>query len=270
LIVLPWVSSEAEADGIAEAQLDRLQRRAFSGVLIAPMNCGQEMWDLVEVTEQRAGWTGANVKKLRVGGIVRTFQPGKYEIELTFGGLVFEQPDPLPILPEKKEPPELDVPPSERIFPPYEHQWRTRESWMSRGGMWNMTPFEERPQDIPEGEFLPSLPSSWDVKEWAEIVKESWIPQELLGFKPYSEILERADELGYETGFALLWEEHPPDLSAMGPDYRETLLSDPRRREEYFERAPSQKKYAIEQGWIEEDDEPFGWSGAWASGWDQW
>jgi len=91
------VTSDAEALISAQAILSSLQAEAQGGFLIAPMNCATEMYDVVRITDVRGGWTSGDVLGVRVGGITRRYEPGVYNIELTFGGLVMRRPELLPV-----------------------------------------------------------------------------------------------------------------------------------------------------------------------------
>lgn len=89
----PSVTSDDEALASAEARLEHIKIESVGGEMTAPMNCGQEMYDMVEITDDRAGWENATALDLRVTKIVRRFSPGEYTIELGFGGLAWAWPD---------------------------------------------------------------------------------------------------------------------------------------------------------------------------------
>jgi len=110
----PSVTSNEEAEASATAMLTHFQSDAFGGYIKAPMNCGQEMHDIVKVTDSRGGWTGDDVIEGRVGGIIREFKAweGVYTIELTIGGL-WVPPPPLDLPAPTPTPPPVtwDKPP---------------------------------------------------------------------------------------------------------------------------------------------------------------
>lgn len=96
--VNPSIGSDAEAVALAEAWIAHRVAEAAQGRVIAPMECGLELYDMIEVADSRADVTVT----ARVGRIDRRFEPGKYEIELRLGGLLEEpgagmpgQPDPV-------------------------------------------------------------------------------------------------------------------------------------------------------------------------------
>jgi len=76
-------SSDVQADKIAETLLARHQKEALQGTVEVPMNCGQQLWDYVKITDSRSGetWYGW------VGGIRRQYDRGVYKMTLTLGGL---------------------------------------------------------------------------------------------------------------------------------------------------------------------------------------
>ena len=86
------ISSDAESQAAAEARLLHIQQESVGGVMVAPMNCGAEMYDYVQIDDDRAGWTSGSELPLRVSKIVRRYQPGMYTIELGFGGLDWDIP----------------------------------------------------------------------------------------------------------------------------------------------------------------------------------
>ncbi len=82
----PNVASNAEAAAIAESILAFYNSQTLQGELVAPMNCGQEIYDYVKIIDQRAGWTGGSALTRLVGSITRLYAPGVYKIILGFGG----------------------------------------------------------------------------------------------------------------------------------------------------------------------------------------
>ncbi len=89
----PSISSDAEALTVATSRLEHIKTESIGGILLAPMNCGQEMYDYVQIDDDRAGFTSGSKQSQRVSRIVRRFSPGEYTIELGFGGLVWDTPE---------------------------------------------------------------------------------------------------------------------------------------------------------------------------------
>ena len=77
------ITSNQDAIDLADSHLARLQRDLNQGELVVPMNCGQEIWDLVEVVDSRSGetWEG------RVSYLSREFSPGEYLLVIGMGGV---------------------------------------------------------------------------------------------------------------------------------------------------------------------------------------
>jgi hypothetical protein len=93
----PYLDSNGACEALGNSILAQFQRNATSGKMLAPMNCGQEVHDLVEITDQRVG---ISATKLRVGGIIRRFRSSvfgnpEYSIELDFGGKAWQRPEPI-------------------------------------------------------------------------------------------------------------------------------------------------------------------------------
>lgn len=88
----PSLASPAEATTAATSKLEHIKTEAMGGMLLAPMNCGQELYDYVQIDDDRAGFTSGSEEKLRISKIVRRYSPGEYTIELGFGGLIWERP----------------------------------------------------------------------------------------------------------------------------------------------------------------------------------
>lgn len=91
----PSISTDEEAATVAAARLLHIKNESVGGSLVAPMNCGQEIYDYVQVTDNRSGQT----KSLRVSQIIRRYQTnsiygtgGVYTIQLGFGGLTWDAP----------------------------------------------------------------------------------------------------------------------------------------------------------------------------------
>jgi len=83
IIIMDWVESNAEAVTLAECVLERAEAEASQGNIIVPMNCGQEIYDKVRVTDTRAGCTVTG----RVGQLTRVYGSGEYRLEIRLGGV---------------------------------------------------------------------------------------------------------------------------------------------------------------------------------------
>ena len=68
----------------AEAELRQAQIAATGGEITVPLNCGQELYDVVDITDARAG---LNQAKRRVLGLTWHYLParGLYEQRLLLG-----------------------------------------------------------------------------------------------------------------------------------------------------------------------------------------
>ena len=69
------ISSQAECQQIAECLLARIQAETDQGRMIAPHNCGQELYDVIDITDVRTGraFTG------RVGGLVHRYASEEFK-----------------------------------------------------------------------------------------------------------------------------------------------------------------------------------------------
>jgi hypothetical protein len=76
--------SVADAETRGEALLRHAEIEAGGGWILVPVNCGQQMYDVIEVTDEGAGLSSA---KRRVIALGLTFNPsrGKYEQRITLG-----------------------------------------------------------------------------------------------------------------------------------------------------------------------------------------
>jgi hypothetical protein len=80
------VASVAVAEERADALLRKAEIAATNGEITAPVNCGQELYDVIEVTDALAGLSAA---KRRVLGIALRFDTAKgvYEQRIRLGGV---------------------------------------------------------------------------------------------------------------------------------------------------------------------------------------
>jgi len=77
------LESNAQATNLAQAQIDRLRADAEQAALLSPPNVGQEVWDLVRITDNRIG--SGTVRIGNVRAIEVTFTPGSFQTRLRFG-----------------------------------------------------------------------------------------------------------------------------------------------------------------------------------------
>jgi hypothetical protein len=75
------LASNDEAEDIAQAIINRYALNAEMGAAEVPMNVGAELYDYVKVTDAREG----DYRIGNIGGITRTYKPGKYQMEFHFG-----------------------------------------------------------------------------------------------------------------------------------------------------------------------------------------
>jgi len=70
----------------AQAELRRQEIAASDGEILVPPNCGQELYDVIDVTDSRAG---LEEEKRRVLGLTLRYsaEDGRYEQRLELGGV---------------------------------------------------------------------------------------------------------------------------------------------------------------------------------------
>ncbi len=80
------IDTVARAEERGEACLREAEINSVSGMIRIPVNCGQQLYDVVDITDTRAGLSAA---KRRVVMVVMTYQPqqGKYEQRLLLGAV---------------------------------------------------------------------------------------------------------------------------------------------------------------------------------------
>jgi hypothetical protein len=80
------IGTVSRADDRGEALKRKFEIEAVSGVIHVPVNCGQQLYDVVDITDSRAGLSAA---MRRVVGIVLNYQPisGEYVQQLNLGGV---------------------------------------------------------------------------------------------------------------------------------------------------------------------------------------
>jgi len=76
----------AEAQQRAEAYLRQAEIESNSGEIQIPVNCGQQLYDVIDITDSRAG---LNAEKKRVLGLILVHNPrrGEYEERLSLGAV---------------------------------------------------------------------------------------------------------------------------------------------------------------------------------------
>ena len=80
------IGSVAAGQSLACAYLRKAEIESTSGSISTPVNCGQQLYDVIEITDLRAGLC---VAKKRVEGITVSYLPerGEYEQKLLLGGV---------------------------------------------------------------------------------------------------------------------------------------------------------------------------------------
>jgi len=76
------LQSNEQATNVAEGILSTFQMGKDGAAAIVPMNCGQELYDWVKITDSRSGQTATG----NVGFIERRYKSGQYEMKIGFGG----------------------------------------------------------------------------------------------------------------------------------------------------------------------------------------
>ncbi len=76
----------AKAEDRGDAYLREAEIKSGRGVITIPVNCGQQLYDVIDITDSRAG---LDADKRRVAGIVLVFNPSRaqYEQRLTLGAV---------------------------------------------------------------------------------------------------------------------------------------------------------------------------------------
>jgi len=78
------LTTEGQAQERAEAELRRAALGKAADEIAVPVNCGQELYDVVTITDPPAGLQEA---RRRVLGLSLRFRPGQYQQELRLGGV---------------------------------------------------------------------------------------------------------------------------------------------------------------------------------------
>jgi hypothetical protein len=82
------IADASEATVRAQRAIKRLKRNVTTGRDVVPMNCGQEVWDVVQVQDARSGKTYTGI----VSKLLRTYQPEneRYDLGISLGGVDVE------------------------------------------------------------------------------------------------------------------------------------------------------------------------------------
>ena len=80
------IDSVAEAQQRGEAYLREAEIESANGIIRIPTNCGQQLYDVIDITDSRAGFSA---EKKRVLGLTLVYQPSKaqYEQRLALGAV---------------------------------------------------------------------------------------------------------------------------------------------------------------------------------------
>ena len=79
-----FLASNDQATDIASAKLGHYQIDAEGGFGSVPMNCGQEVYDYILITDSREG---GSTRTGNIGQILRVFEPKKWQMDFRFGGI---------------------------------------------------------------------------------------------------------------------------------------------------------------------------------------
>jgi hypothetical protein len=80
------IDSIASAEDRGESYLRKLEMTTVNGAILVPVNCGQQLYDVTDITDSRAGLSAA---KRRVNGLTLVYNPqrGEYRQRLLLGGV---------------------------------------------------------------------------------------------------------------------------------------------------------------------------------------
>jgi hypothetical protein len=80
------ISTVEEAEERGETYLRHTEREAQGGMISIPVNCGQQLYDVIDITDERAGLSG---EKKRVVGLTLTYnsRKGEYRQDLALGAV---------------------------------------------------------------------------------------------------------------------------------------------------------------------------------------
>jgi hypothetical protein len=80
------IADVSQAEQRGQAYLRQAEIESAGGTIRIPVNCGQQLYDVIDITDERAGLSG---QKMRVLGMVLTYNPGRgeYEQRLSLGAV---------------------------------------------------------------------------------------------------------------------------------------------------------------------------------------
>jgi hypothetical protein len=80
------IESIAAAEARGESYLRKLEMESVNGAILIPVNCGQQLYDVIDITDSLAGLAAA---KRRVNGLTLVYSPqrGEYRQRLLLGGV---------------------------------------------------------------------------------------------------------------------------------------------------------------------------------------
>ena len=80
------IATESHAEQSADARLRESEIEATAGEILAPMNCGQELWDVIEINDARVGLEN---QKYRAVGLELTCSAQKplYRLKIALGAV---------------------------------------------------------------------------------------------------------------------------------------------------------------------------------------
>ena len=70
------IDSVAGAEGRGESYMRGVEMAAVNGAILIPVNCGQQLYDVIDITDSRAGLSAA---KRRVNGLTLVYSPRRGE-----------------------------------------------------------------------------------------------------------------------------------------------------------------------------------------------
>ena len=80
------LNTEAEAHARGEAILRHSAIESLNGHILVPLNCGQELYDVIDITDARAGLSAAKRRVLSLHHLYDT-QKGVYTLKIGLGGV---------------------------------------------------------------------------------------------------------------------------------------------------------------------------------------
>ena len=80
------IDTVTEAEQRGQAHLRESEIESANGNILVPVHCGQQLYDVIDITDSRAG---VSAKKKRVLGLTLIYQPakGEYQHRLTLGAV---------------------------------------------------------------------------------------------------------------------------------------------------------------------------------------